>query len=155
MYEKIVSELKELDSDKKLTLTLKIGENGLTEVNYISGEWSDKEYSIIANSVWKSSELVTNEMSVFEVINLLSSKNLNEMIATDFSALEITDAEDGEVTVTEIKWNEPLTEEELKNSPSDDEMYWDGLIDDEFIGITAGSILSINIQDDSDYNVTI
>ena len=154
MYEKIVSELKELDSDKKLTLTLKIGENGLTEVNYISGEWSGKVYSIKATSVWKSSELVS-EMQISDVINLLSSKKLNEMIASDFSELEITDANDGEITVTEVKWNEPLTEEELKKAPSDDEMYWDGLIDDEFIGFYAGSLISLNINDDLDYNVTI
>jgi len=123
MYEKIVSELKELDSNTNLILTLKIGENGLNEVNYISGEWSGKVYSIKATSVWKSSELVS-EMQISDVINLLSSKKLNEMIASDFSELEITDANDGEITVTEVKWNEPLTEEELKKAPSDDEMYW-------------------------------
>jgi len=78
MYEKIVSELKELDSNTNLILTLKIGENGLNEVNYISGEWSGKVYSIKATSVWKSSELVS-EMQISDVINLLSSKKLNEM----------------------------------------------------------------------------
>ena len=63
----------------------------------------------------------------------------------DFSDLSIETSTDGGVEVTNIEWEEPLTEEEESEfSPMD--LYWDSEITDSELNFGKGSIHTMIIE---------
>ena len=76
------------------------------------------------------------------------------MGASDFVGLQMGEATDGSTDVYNIKWSEPLTEEEEDLAPSGMDMYWDGDIDDVDYEIALGGIWEITIEV-GDYSTTI
>ena len=66
-YPKIIRELKNYMNNDSLTITLSFGKKCLTETLYVSGDWEGNSYSISADINWRSGELKTTEMNVFEL----------------------------------------------------------------------------------------
>jgi hypothetical protein len=63
----------------------------------------------------------------------------------DFPDLNIETSTDGEVDVTNIEWEEPLTEEEESEFSSMD-LYWDSEITDSELTFGSGSIHTMIIE---------
>lgn len=151
---KIVAELKKLNPEDLVKLTITCGKRCLDEINYVSGSWEGKSYSCEASTNWRSSELSTEEMTVEDVINLLKKKDLSEMDESDFSGLQMGEAFDGSTDVYDITWDEVLTEEEESLAPSGMDMYWEGDINDVEYEISSGGIIELTIES-GDYNTKI
>ena len=151
---KIVAELKKLNPEDLVKLTITCGKRCLDEINYVSGSWEGKSYSCEASTNWRSSELSTEEMTVEDVINLLKKKDLSEMDESDFSGLQMGEAFDGSTDVYDITWDEVLTEEEESFAPSGMDMYWEGDINDVEYEISSGGIIELTIES-GDYNTKI
>ena len=75
-YPKIIRELKDYMNNDSLTITLSFGRKCLTETLYVSGDWEGNNYSISADINWRSGELKTTEMDVFQLVKLLKNKNI-------------------------------------------------------------------------------
>lgn len=151
---KIVAELKKLNPEDLVKLTITCGKRCLDEINYVSGSWEGKSYSCEASTNWRSSELSTEEMTVEDVINLLKKKDLSEMDESDFSGLQMGEAFDGSTDVYDITWDEVLTEEEESFAPSGMDMYWEGDINDVEYEISSGGIIELTIES-GNYNTKI
>ena len=63
----------------------------------------------------------------------------------DFPDLSIETTTDGEVDITNVEWEEPLTEEEESEFISND-LYWDSEITDSELNFGTGSIFSMIIE---------
>ena len=150
----IVTELKKLNSEDKVKVTIICGKRCLDEVNYVTGTWEGKTYSCEASTNWRTGELYTEEMTVEDVIKVLKKKELSNMGISDFPSLQMGEATDGSTDVYDIEWSEPLTEEEEDLAPSGMDMYWDGDIDDVDYDIAPGGINELTIEV-GDYLTTI
>ena len=153
-YKEIVNELKKLNSEDSVKLTLICGKRCLDEINYVSGTWEGKNYSCEASTNWRYSELYTEEMNVEDVINLIKKKDLSEMDENDFTGLQMGEATDGSTDVYDITWDEILTEEEEDIAPSGMDMYWEGNINDVDYEIAPGGIIELKIES-GDYSTNI
>ena len=65
----------------------------------------------------------------------------------DFPDLTVETTTDGDVDVTNIEWEEPLTEEEEVEFVSND-LYWDSEITDSELNFGTGSIHTMLIESD-------
>lgn len=147
-YPLIIRELRDYMNSDNLTITLTFGKKSLTETLYVSGKWEGKNYSITADINWRSGELKTTEMDVFELVKLLKIKNISEMTHKDFSGLELIETRDGDTSFYDLEWSEPLTEEEEGEAPSEWDMYNDGEIDDSWYEFDGGiDTLTIRVGD--------
>ena len=147
-YPKIIRELKDYMNQDGLTITLSFGKKSLSETLYIDGEWEGKSYSITADINWRSGELKTTEMDVFQLVKLIRNKNISEMTHQDFSGLELVETRDGDTSFYDLDWGEPLTEEEQETSPSEWDMYNQGDINDSWYVFDGGiDTLTIEIGD--------
>ena len=152
-YPKIVRDLKDYMNNDSLTITLSFGRKCLSEILYVDGEWEDKSYSVTADINWRSGELKTTEMDVFQLVKLLRNKNISEMTHQDFTGLELLETRDGDTSFYDLEWSEPLTEEETEVAPSEWDMYNRGDINDSWYEFNGG-IDSLTIEV-GDYSTTI
>jgi hypothetical protein len=152
-YPKIVRDLKDYMNNDSLTITLSFGRKCLSEILYVDGEWEDKSYSVTADINWRSGELKTTEMDVFQLVKLLRNKNISEMTHQDFTGLELLETRDGDTSFYDLEWSEPLTEEETEVAPSEWDMYNQGDINDSWYEFNGG-IDSLTIEV-GDYSTTI
>ena len=150
----IITELKKLNPEDNVKLTIICGKKCLNEINYVSGTWEGKTYSCEASTNWRTGELYTEEMTVEDVIKVLKKKELSNMGISDFPSLQMGEATDGSTDVYDIEWSEPLTEEEEDLVPSGMDMYWDGDIDDVDYDIAPGGINELTIEV-GNYSTTI
>jgi hypothetical protein len=152
-YPKIIRDLKNHMNNDSLTITLSFGRKCLTETLYVSGGWEGNSYSISADINWRSGELKTTEMDVFQLVKLIRNKNITEMTHEDFSGLELIETRDGDTSFYDLEWDSPLTEEEQELAPSEWDMYNQGEINDSWYEFNGG-IDSITIEV-GDYSITI
>lgn len=137
-YPLVIRELRDYMGADDLVITLSFGRKCLNETLYVSGEWEGKDYSLTADINWRSGELKTTEMDVFELVKLLKTKNISEMTHKDFSGLELVETRDGDTSFYDLEWSEPLTEEEQEVAPSEWDMYNDGDINDAWYEFDGG-----------------
>ena len=141
----IIEELKKLNTDDSVKVSIDLYRKSLLEICYHTGSKFDKKFTCDTETTWRGATLVTEQFNVGELIELLESKKLTDMEDVDFSDLSIENSSDGEVDVTNIEWEEPLTEEEESEfSPMD--LYWDSEITDSELSFGTGSIHTMVIE---------
>ena len=141
----IIEELKKLNTDDSVKVSIDLYRKSLLEICYHTGSKFDKKFTCDTETTWRGATLVTEQFNVGELIELLESKKLTDMEDVDFSDLSIENSTDGEVDVTNIEWEEPLTEEEESEfSPMD--LYWDSEITDSELSFGTGSIHTMVIE---------
>jgi len=143
--QKVVEELKNLDPEKYVEITLDMVKKSLLEICYHNGTRFEKNFSCQCDIVWRGAELSTKSMTVSEIIEVLENKTLNEMSDLDFNDLTIETSTDGSVDVSNIEWDVPLTEEEESEITPND-LYWDSDITDSELQFNEGSIYSMTIK---------
>lgn len=154
MNENAVIELKKLDPESTVKVTIDLYRKSLLEVCYHTGSKFDKKFTCDSETTWRGASLVTEQFNVSELIELLETKELTEMQDVDFPDLSIETTTDGEVDITNIEWEEPLTEEEESEFVSND-LYWDSEITDSELNFGTGSIFSMVIESDDNLIVKI
>lgn len=147
MNENAVIELKKLDPESTVKVTIDLYRKSLLEVCYHTGSKFDKKFTCDSETTWRGASLVCEQFNVSKLIELLETKELTEMQDVDFPDLSIETTTDGEVDVTNIEWEEPLTEEEESEFVSND-LYWDSEITDSELNFSTGSIFSMVIESD-------
>ena len=147
MNENAINELKKLDPESTVKVTIDLYRKSLLEVCYHTGSKFDKKFTCDSETTWRGASLVCEQFTVSELIELLETKNLIEMQDVDFPDLSIETTTDGEVDITNIEWEEQLTEEEESEFVSND-LYWDSEITDSELNFGTGSIFSMVIESD-------
>ena len=147
MNENAVIELKKLGPESTVKVTIDLYRKSLLEVCYHTGSKFDKKFICDSETTWRGASLVCEQFTVSELIELLETKELTEMQDVDFPDLSIETTTDGEVDITNIEWEEPLTEEEESEFVSND-LYWDSEITDSELNFSTGSIFSMVIESD-------
>ena len=143
--EKVILELKELKPDENVHLTIQLSKKSLVETCFHNGTKFEKKFYCESYTNWRSAELVTESMTVSEIIDLLQEHNLNELCDLDFYGLTIEQSTDGSLEIDNIEWDSPLTEEEeLDYTPND--LYWDSEITDSELNFSEGAIYSMTIK---------
>ena len=142
---KIVEELKQLNPDDYVEITLQMGKKSLLEICYHNGIKFEKNFSCESETSWRSAELKTESMTVSDVIELLEEKEISELCESHFDGLTIEESVDGAVDVSNIEWETPLTEEEESDYTPHD-LYWDSDIVDSEVQFNEGSIYSMKIK---------
>ncbi len=143
--ESVISELKKLNPDDYVKVTIDLYRKSLLEVCYHNGYKFDKKFSCDSETTWRGASLVCEQFNVSELIELLEFKVLTEMQDLDFPDLSIETSTDGDVDVTNVEWDEPLTEEEESEfSPMD--LYWDSEITDSELNFGTGSIHTMIVE---------
>ena len=139
--------MKKLNSDDSVKVTIDLYRKSLLEICYHNGSKFDKKFSCDTETTWRGASLVCEQFVVSELLKLLESKALTDMQDVDFPDLSIETTTDGDVDVTNIEWEEPLTEEEESEfSPMD--LYWDSEITDSELNFSTGSIHTMIIEKD-------
>ena len=145
--ESVISELKKLNPDEHVKVTIDLYRKSLLEVCYHNGYKFDKKFYCDSETTWRGASLVCEQFNVSELIELLESKDLTEMQDLDFPDLSIETSTDGDVDVTNVEWDEPLTEEEESEfNPMD--LYWDSEITDSELNFGEGSIHTMVIENE-------
>jgi hypothetical protein len=147
MNENAVIELKKLGPESTVKVTIDLYRKSLLEVCYHTGSKFDKKFTCDSETTWRGASLVCEQFTGSELIELLETKELTEMQDVDFPDLSIETTTDGEVDITNIEWEEPLTEEEESGFVSND-LYWDSEITDSELNFSTGSIFSMVIESD-------
>lgn len=143
--ESVISELKKLNPDDSVKVTIDLYRKSLLEICYHNGYKFDKKFSCDSETTWRGASLVCEQFNVQELIELLEYKELLEMQDLDFPDLSIETSTDGDVEVTNVEWEETLTEEEESDfSPMD--LYWDSEITDSELNFGTGSIHTMVIE---------
>lgn len=145
---KVIKELKKLDPDASVKVTIDLYKKSLLEICYHTGSKFDKKFTCDSETYWRGASLVCEQFGVSELIYLLETKNLEEIQDLDFPDLSIETTTDGDVEVTNIEWEEPLTEEEETDFVSN-ELYWDSEITDSELNFGTGSIHTMLIELDN------
>ena len=140
-----ILELKKLNPDDNVKVTIDLYKKSLLEVCYHTGSKFDKKFTCDSETTWRGASLVCEQFVVSELIELLESKEIVEMQDVDFPDLSIETTTDGEVDVTNIEWEEPLTEEEESEFVSND-LYWDSEITDSELNFSTNSIFNMVIE---------
>lgn len=143
--ENVIKELKKLDPDSTVKVSIDLYKKSLLEICYHTGSKFDKKFSCDSETTWRGASLVCEQFNVSELIELLEFKDLIEMEDMDFPDLSIETTTDGDVDVTNIEWEEPLTEEEESEFVSND-LYWDSEITDSELTFGTGSIHTMVIE---------
>ena len=142
-----IEKLKKLNPDDFVKVTIDLYRKSLLEICYHTGSKFDKNFSCDTETTWRGASLVCEQFVVSELLELLESKSLMDMQDLDFPDLSIETSTDGDVDVTNIEWEEPLTEEEESEfSPMD--LYWDSEITDSELNFGTGSIHTMIIEKD-------
>lgn len=144
---KVVDKLKELDPDLTVKVTIDLYRKSLLEICYHTGSKFDKKFTCDSETTWRGASLACEQFGVSELIYLLETKDLTEMQDVDFPDLTVETTTDGDVDVTNIEWEEPLTEEEEVEFVSND-LYWDSEITDSELNFGTGSIHTMLIESD-------
>lgn len=140
-----VEELKKLNPEDSVTVTIDLYRKSLLEICYHTGSKFDKKFTCDSETTWRGASLVCEQFTISELIELLESKDLIEIQDVDFPDLSISESSDGDLDVTNVEWEEPLTEEEeLDYSPMD--LYWDSEITDSELNFGSGSIHTMIIE---------
>lgn len=140
-----IEELKKLNPDDYVKVSIDLYRKSLLEICYHTGSKFDKKFTCDTETTWRGATLVTEQFNVSELIELLESKKLIELQELDFPDLSIETTSDGDVDVTNVEWEEPLTEEEeLEFSPMD--LYWDSEITDSELNFGTGSVHTMIIE---------
>lgn len=143
--ENVISELKKLNPDDTVKVTIDLYRKSLLEICYHTGSQFSKKFTCDSETTWRGASLVCEQFSVEELIELLENKDLIELQDVDFPDLSIETSTDGDVDVTNVEWDEPLTEEEESEfSPMD--LYWDSEITDSELNFGTGSIHTMIIE---------
>lgn len=141
----VIEELKKLSPESTVKVTIDLHRKALLEICYHTGSKFDKKFTCDTETTWRGATLTCEQFDVSELIELIESKKLIEMQDDDFSNLSIETSTDGGVDVTNIEWEEPLTEEEESEfSPMD--LYWDSEITDSELNFRTGSIHTMIIE---------
>ena len=143
--QEVIEELKKLSPDSIVKVTVDLYRKALLEICYHTGSKFDKKFTCDTETTWRGASLTCEQFHVSELIELIGLKKLTEMQDVDFSDLTIETSTDGGVEVTNIEWEEPLTEEEESElSPMD--LYWDSEITDSELNFGTGSIHTMIIE---------
>lgn len=143
--EKVVEELKGLNPEEYVEIRLQFNKKSLVEVCYHAGIKFDKKFTCDSESLWRTAEAKTESMTVSDIIEILEEKSLDELCDLHFDGLTLEESVDGSVDVTNIEWEEPLTEEEELDFSSND-LYWDSDITDSELQFNEGAIYSMTIK---------
>lgn len=147
--ENVVQILKGLNPEDSVKVTIDLNRKSLLETCFHTGSKFDKKFSCDSETTWRGASLVCEQLNVQELIELLESKDLVELQDLDFPDLSIETSTDGDVDVTNVEWEEPLTEEEESEfSPMD--LYWDSEITDSELSFNSGSIHTMLIEKDDE-----
>lgn len=140
-----VEKLKKLSPDSTVKVTIDLYRKALLEICYHTGSKFDKKFTCDSETTWRGASLVCEQFDVSELIELLETKDLSEMQDLDFSDASIEESTDGDVDVTNVEWEEPLTEEdESEFSPMD--LYWDSEITDSELNFGTNSIHTMIVE---------
>jgi len=140
-----VKELKKLSPDSTVKVTIDLYRKALLEICYHTGSKFDKKFTCDSETTWRGASLVCEQFDVLELIELLETKDLSEMQDLDFSDASIEESTDGDVDVTNVEWEEPLTEEDESDfSPMD--LYWDSEITDSELNFSTNSIHTMIVE---------
>ena len=145
--EEVVELLVQLvDQYQSVKAKLILDKNALKEICYHSGTWNENDFYCVSSSYWSSAE-VEVVTSVEEIIELLANKDLVDFDNDDFDEMSLGEANDADVTISEIEWlgQEPTDEEKEENDYSDMELYWDSNVNDSELQFDGGSVLSIEL----------
>ena len=145
--ESVISELKKLSPEDSVKVTIDLNKKSLLEICYHVGTKFEKNFSCDSETYWRGASLVCEQFNVQELIELLETKDISEMHELDFPDLSIETSTDGDVDVTNVEWDEPLTEEEESEFRSMD-LYWDSEITDSELNFGEGSIHTMVIEDE-------
>lgn len=145
MNDNVILELKKLDPNSDVKVTIDLYRKSLLEICYHTGSMFDKKFTCDSETTWRGASLVCEQFLVSELIELLESKQLTDLQDVDFPDLSIETTTDGDVDVTNIEWEEPLTEEEESEFVSND-LYWDSEITDSELNFGTGSIHTMVIE---------
>ena len=154
MNENVINELRKLDPNSDVKVTIDLYRKSLLEICYHTGSMFDKKFTCDSETTWRGASLVCEQFLVSELIELLESKELTDMQDVDFPDLSIETTTDGDVDVTNIEWEEPLTEEEESEFVPND-LYWDSEITDSELNFGTGSIHTMIIESDGNLIVKL
>jgi len=147
--ESAISELKKLSPDDFVRVRIDLYKKTLLEICYHTGTKFDKKFYCDSETYWRGASLVSEEFKVQELIELLETKDISEMQELDFPDLSIEHSTDGDVDVTNVEWEESLTEEEESEfRPMD--LYWDSEITDSELNFSTDSIHTMVIEKDEE-----
>ena len=142
-----IEELKKLSPDDSVKVVIDLYRKSLLEICYHTGSKFNKKFTCDSETTWRGANLVCEQFNVQDLIELLETKELIEMQDLDFPDLSTETSTDGQVDITNIEWEEPLTEEEESEfSPMD--LYWDSEITDSELNFNTGSIHTMIIEKD-------
>ena len=140
-----IEELKKLSPDDSVKVVIDLYRKSLLEICYHTGSKFNKKFTCDSETTWRGANLVCEQFNVQDLIELLETKELIEMQDLDFPDLSTETSTDGQVDITNIEWEEPLTEEEESEfSPMD--LYWDSEITDSERNFGTGSIHTMIIE---------
>ena len=145
MNKKAINELKKLEPESFVKVTIDLYRKSLLEICYHTGSKFNKKFTCDSETTWRGASLVCEQFTVSELIELLESKKLVDLQDVDFPDLSIETTTDGAVDVTNIEWEESLTEEEELEFVSND-LYWDSEITDSELIFGTGSVHTMIIE---------
>lgn len=141
-YKEVVKELKKLDPDTNVEITLDPGPKGYVEVCRVRADYEGYGVSFSASFNYRTATLETNEMTVGEVIDLLKKKKLEKMTYRDFPGItNLCSMDSNSPEYEDIEWDEG-TPEEIQEEADMFDLYGSGDIDCDstFSGVSSFDI---------------
>lgn len=139
-----IQELKKLSPDDSVEIRMEMYKKSLVEICYHVGKKFGKSFSCESQTLWRSADVKTEDMCVEDIMKVLRKKDLSELTNKDFDGLYLEESSDGDLDVSDVEWDEPLTEEE-ESSCSSNDLYWDSEISDSELEFGKGSVMSLTI----------
>lgn len=145
MNKKVTNQLKKLDENEQVKVTINMKRNGLEEICVHTGVWNNKPFTCDSLTIWRNAELFTWNMTVKDLIDLFTNKNITEIEYRDFFGLTLVESEDGNCQIDNIVWDETPSEQELTDLNEMD-LYWNSETTEREYQFNADSIESIKIE---------
>jgi hypothetical protein len=150
----LINQLKKEKQEEFAKVTLTMAKNGLKEICYHNGEWNGIPFSCDTTTIWRGAELFTEQMTVKDLIDLFSSKEISELEENDFEGLSLVESIHGETKVKNVEWEQLLTEDEEDELNLMD-LYWDSDIIESKFKFKSDVIETIKIEVGENLQITI
>jgi len=150
--DEVLNDLKQIDSNKKVYLSVNFQTKPLYEKGKVGGKYDGKEFSLDYTRTWKRGYLLSDEkMTVEQLISLLENKKIEHLTSSDFLELEYGELHD----YTEDFENIKIADNEGQSNIDTEELFSNGsVIGDIKFEFDTFDYLEINIFED-DYEAVI
>ena len=149
-----INDLIKYSENENIEINIQTKKWAIIEKTESEGEWNGNEYTIYAD-VYQKGAIMGYDEGLEEFLSMISNYQISDLNGEKFYNLNLLESYGGDVNITKVDWEHPLTEdqkEELEDYGGEYQLFDEGDWAVEEVVFKNGDIIEIKIIiDDNEY----